>query len=221
MDAAGERPSRPYALVGALTGLAGFAFLALFMWHSTRPTTWERPIITTVDRIPIPFHGFWISMFQPAPFVLMTAALTGVAAARRRLGVAAGGLAGCAAAILAAEFVFKPAVDRVRTHIVGFHHVIRVGSTMFPSVHVTAAAALATFAWLVVDRSPRAAPFLVALPLVVAGAAISEQLHYPADVIGGMLLGSALVYCTVTGALALVEFVNSSAAPAAPQEERA
>ena len=95
--------------------------------------------------------------------------------------------------------MFKPLVDRIRTHEVGTHHrIVQVGSQMFPSVHVTAAAALATF--VLVSRSIVASRSrsLLVLPFVVSCATISLQLHYPADVIGGFLLGTTFVWCTIT-----------------------
>jgi len=94
--------------------------------------------------------------------------------------------------------VFKPLIDRTRTHAVGSHQrIVRVGSEMFPSAHVTAAAALAMLVWIALDRRPSLAPLLAVLPFVVGCSAISQQLHYPADVIAGALLGSTVVWCTV------------------------
>jgi membrane-associated phospholipid phosphatase len=182
-----------------LCGIAGFVVLAAVMWHSARPTRWEKPIIRAVDRLPIPIRGFWISAFQPVAFALIAIVLAAVVAASGRRRLAVSGLAGCLGAVLAAEAVFKPLVDRIRTHAVGRHHrIVQVGSEMFPSAHVTAAAALATFVWLVLDRRLGLAPVLVALPLVVSCSTIQLQLHYPADVIGGALLGSTFVWCAVT-----------------------
>ena len=192
MDLAETVPARPYLRVAAVAGGAGFAVLAVVMWHSARPVGWERPIITAVDSIPLPFRDFWIAMFQPIVFTFTTIALGGAAAAcgRRRLAVA--GIVGCLGAALAAQVVFKPLVDRVRTHVVD------VGGRMFPSAHVTAAAALATFALLILGRHTRLTPFLIALPFVVGCAAISLELHYPADIAGGLLLGPTFVYFTVS-----------------------
>jgi membrane-associated phospholipid phosphatase len=201
VDLAETAPPRPYLRVGAVAGAAGFAVLAVVMWHSARPVGWERPIITAVDSIPLPFRDFWIAMFQPIAFTFTTIALGGIAAARGRRRLAVAGIVGCLGAVLAAQVVFKPLVDRVRTHVVGVHHhLVDVGGRMFPSAHVTAAAALATFALLILGRHTRLTPFLIALPFVVGCAAISLELHYPADIAGGILLGPTFVYFTVTAA---------------------
>jgi membrane-associated phospholipid phosphatase len=207
--------TRRYERAVVLCEIVAFVVLAAVMWHSTRPTRWEKPIIRTVDRLPIPVRGFWISAFQPVSFALIAIVLAAVVAFAGRRRLAASGVAGCLGAVLAAELVFKPLVDRVRTHEVGRHHrIVQVGSEMFPSAHVTAAAALATFVWLVLDRRLGLAPLLVALPFVVSCATIALQLHYPADVIGGVLLGSTFVWCTVAVG-------NHFASAAPPGRERA
>jgi membrane-associated phospholipid phosphatase len=141
-------------------------------------------------------------MFQPIAFTFTTIALGGAAAARGRRPLALAGIVGCLGAVLAAQVVCKPLVDRVRTHVVGVHHhhVVDVGGRMFPSAHVTTAAALATFALLNLGRRTRLTPFLIALPFVVGCAAISLELHYPADIAGGLLLGPTFVYFTVSAA---------------------
>jgi undecaprenyl-diphosphatase len=198
VDREANARTRPYERAVVLCAIVAFLVLAAVMWHSARPTRWEKPIIHAVDRLPIPVRGFWISAFQPSWFALIAIALAAVVAFTGRRRLAVSGLAGCLGAVIAAELVFKPLVDRVRTHEVGRHHrIIQVGTEMFPSAHVTAAAALATFVWLILDRRLGLAPLLVALPFVVSCATISLQLHYPADVIGGFLLGSAFVWCTV------------------------
>ncbi|MDQ1456958.1 MAG: superfamily [Actinomycetota bacterium] len=204
MDLAQTARTRPYGRAAILAGIAGFTVLTILMWHSTRPETWERPIISAVDGVPLVFRDFWISLFQPLPFALTTIALGGAAAARGRYRLALAGVAGSLGAVLAAQLVFKPLVDRVRTHrVAGVNQHLHVAGRMFPSAHVTAAAAAATFAWLILDRRVRLAPLLVALPLLVGCAVISKQLHYPADVVAGLLLGATSVYCTVAVAHAV------------------
>jgi membrane-associated phospholipid phosphatase len=180
-----------------LAGMA-FALLALTVWHTHGPTAWEQPIITVAKRAPLPLHDFWIAMFDAIPFTLITLALVFAAAARGRTSLAVSGLTGCLVAVVSAEMVFKPLVGRVRLHSVGLqHHVVNLGGPMFPSAHVTAAAAWATFAWLILDRRSRLRPFLVALPLVIGWAVIAKQMHYPADVLGGLIIGPTAVYFTV------------------------
>jgi membrane-associated phospholipid phosphatase len=165
--------------------------------------TWERPIITTVNRIPVPFRELWISLFAPLPFVLLTAALGCAAAASGRLRLAVAGVVGCLGAVAVSEFIFKPLVDRVRTHDVGLYmsHVVRVGGQMFPSAHVTASAAFVTFAGLIIGRRSPLALLLLLLPFALGCSVMSQQLHYPADVIGGLLLGSTFTYLVVDAAM--------------------
>jgi membrane-associated phospholipid phosphatase len=190
--------TQPFERAVVVCGIVTFVVLAAVMWHSARPTRWEKPIIRAVDRVPIPARGFWISAFQPLSFTLIVIALAAVLALTGRRRLAVSGLAGCLGAVLAAEIVFKPLVARIRTHEVGRHHrIVQVGSEMFPSAHVTAAAALATFAWIILDRRLGFALVLAVLPFVVSCATIALQLHYPADVIGGALLGSTFVWLTV------------------------
>jgi membrane-associated phospholipid phosphatase len=185
--------------------MIGFLLLCALMWHSSRPRSWERPIVTAVDHIPIPVRGLWIALFAPLAFTLLTAALGCIAAAVGRRRVAVAGIVGCLGAVALSEIVFKPLVDRVRTHDVGLFvpHVVRVGSEMFPSVHVTACAAWVTFALLVIGRRSWLMVPLVALPLALGCSVMSQQLHYPADVIGGLLLGSAFTYLVVDVVLTL------------------
>ena len=177
---------------------AAFGVLTVLMWHTARYTRWERPIIDELVGTSVPGRDFLVAAFQPLPFVLTTLALgcAAAAAGRRRLAIA--GVAGCLTAVAAAELVLKPLVDRRRTHTLGVHHhVVRVGSEMFPSAHTTAAAAWAMFAFLILQRRTRLAPLVAVVPLLVGYAVISKQMHYPADVLGGFLLGPVIVYAIV------------------------
>ena len=155
------------------------------MRHSGTPTSWEQPILTTSERIPLPLRDLLSALFEPIPFALMTIALAFAAAARGRTHLVVPGLGGCLAAVVAAELVLKPIIDRMRTHPVGLHHHVgNIGGPMFPSAHVTAAAAWATFAWLIVDNRSRLRPLIVAVPLLVGWAVMSKHMHLPADVAG-------------------------------------
>ncbi len=196
-----ETPARPLARTAALLSISGFVALALVVWHATQPLAWERPIIDGIVRLPHPTRDFWIGMFEPVPFALTTMALGFAAAARGRTRLAVAGVVGCLTAVIMAELVFKPLVGRVRVHFVGVEHVaVRIGGNMFPSAHVTAAASLATFAWLVLDRGSRLRPLLIALPVIVGLSVISKHMHYPADVLGGALLGPTVVLFVVHAA---------------------
>lgn len=196
-----EIRARPVVRTAALLAIAGFAALALLVWHATQPLAWERPIINGIVRLPHPTRDFWIGMFEPVPFALTTTALGFAAAARGRTRLALTGAFGCLTAVFLAELVFKPLVGRVRVHFVGVeHHAVRIGGNMFPSAHVTAAASVATFAWLVLNRGSRLRPFLIALPVIVGLSVISKHMHYPADVLGGALLGPTVVLLVVHAA---------------------
>ncbi len=206
-----DAPARPLARTAALLAISGFVALALLVWHATQPMAWERPIIDAIVRLPHPTRDFWIGMFEPVPFALTTLALGFAAAARGRSRLAIAGVVGCLTAVILAELVFKPLVGRARMHYVGVEHVaVRIGGNMFPSAHVTAAASLATFAWLVLDRGSRLRPFVIALPVIVGLSVISKHMHYPADVLGGALLGPTIVLLVVHAAR---RFTQTAAQP--------
>ncbi len=198
MQSEGTDPTHPFQWFAVFVAVAAFALLAINVWATRAPTPWERPIIHTILGLPRPGRDLWIAMFEPIPFTLTTFALGFAAAAQGRSRLAVTGVAGCLAAAACCELVLKPLVDRYRTHEVGIHHhLVHLGGPMFPSGHTTAAAAWATFAWLILDRNSRLRPFAVAVPLIVGFCVISKKMHYPADVAGGLLLGPTVVYCTV------------------------
>jgi membrane-associated phospholipid phosphatase len=199
MDPDANAPTHRFQWGVVLVAALVFSLLALEVWHSNGPTRWEHPIISAVNQFPLPLRGFWTAMFEPIPFALITLALGFAAAAHGRTSLAVAGVTGSLAAVVTAELVFKPLVDRVRLHVVGIHpHLAHLGGPMFPSAHVTAAAAWATFAWMILDQRSRLRPLLVALPLILGWAVVSKNMHFPADVAGGLLLGPTVVYCTVS-----------------------
>jgi membrane-associated phospholipid phosphatase len=161
--------------------------------------SWERPAIHALQHHVVPLRRFWIDVFEPIPFAIIVAVLFAIAYSRGNRRLAWAGAAGCFEAVLAVELVFKPLVDRVRVHDGGrFNlHLIRFAGPMFPSAHTTAAAACAMFAWLILDRRVRVAPFLALVPIAVGWAVIAARMHYPADALAGMLLGAAIVYLLV------------------------
>jgi len=175
----------------ALLALAALAYAA---YHARRPLGWEQPIVDAVRNLPFPTREFWIAMFEPVPFALTTTALACAAAAKSRLRLAVSGYLSCLVAVVLGELVLKPLVHRIHVEPMGrSHHLVRLHGYMFPSAHTTAAAAFATFGILLVGRRSRWVPLLLALPVVVAVATMSKQLHYPADVLAGMLLGPLVV----------------------------
>src|SRR4051794_17225082 len=184
--------------------------LALSVRPSGPPASWERPIISVVAHLPLPFRDHLSAMFEPIPFALAATALALVAAARGRRHLAIPGLGGCPAPGVAAQLGLKPLFDRVPTPVARVrHHLVYLGGPMFPSAHVTAAAAWATFAWLIVDQRSRIKPFIVAVPVTIGLVVISRRMHYPADVLGGFILGPTIVYCTVSAARVTTRLLES------------
>jgi membrane-associated phospholipid phosphatase len=182
-----------------LLGVAGFTVLALSVRHASTPTSWEHPIVTAADYVRLPLRDYLSAIFDPLPFALISIPLALAAGARGRAHLAIPGLGGCLAAVITTELVLKPLIDRMRMHSFGVHHRIgEIGGPMFPSAHVTAAAAWATFAWLIVDKRSRLKPAIVALPFLVGWAVMSKQMHYPADVLGGLIVGPTVVYCVMS-----------------------
>ena len=188
-----------YARGACLLALALFALLAISVWHASHPLAWEQPLIDALERHRVPLHRLWIDGFEPIPFALIAAGLFAVAYTRGERQLAWAGAAGCFEAVFAAELVFKPLVDRVREHGGGRFslHLIRYAGPMFPSAHTTAAAAIAMFAWLIFGRRRVLAPLFVLVPIAVGCSVVAARMHYPADAVAGMLLGSALVYLVV------------------------
>ncbi len=182
-----------------LAAAVAFAFLAGLAWRSTGPMAWERPVIGALAARPLPLRDLWIAPFEPVPFAALVAALAAATARRGRRRLAAAGAIGCVLAVLATEIVFKPLIDRVRIVTVTHAHRHRFyfSRPTFPSAHVTAAAALATFAWFALGRRTRLWPLLVAVPLVVGASVVSRRMHYPTDVLGGLLVGPTVVGCVV------------------------
>jgi membrane-associated phospholipid phosphatase len=118
-----------------------------------------------------------------------------VALETRRVRLALTGALGCVFATTVTEHVLKPLVDR--------HH-LHAGSAVFPSGHVTAAAAWTMFAWLVVDPPARLRSVFILVPVMVSWATIAAGDHYPADTIAGLLVGGIVVYGVVRGADRLI-----------------
>jgi membrane-associated phospholipid phosphatase len=188
-----------YARGAALVAIAVSVLLGIFAWHSSQPMSWERPAIDALQRHVVPLRRFWIDLFEPIPFALIVAGLFAFAYTRGRRRLAWAGAAGCFEAVFAVELVFKPLVDRVRVHGGGRFdlHLIRFAGPMFPSAHTTAAAACAMFAWLILDRRLLHALLLAVVPIAVGCSVVAARMHYPADALAGILLGSALVYLLV------------------------
>ena len=174
-----------------------FAALSGMVWHSHGPLGWERPLIFLLRHEQLPMARPLILLWQPLPFAVSTVGLAWLAMKSRRVQLAFSGAAGCALAVTLTEHVLKPLIGR---------HSHQSGAVVFPSGHVTAAAATAMFAWFVVDQSVSIRAALVVVPIAVSWAVVSERLHFPTDAVAGMLVGGLVVYGVVIG----VERLNAA-----------
>ena len=179
---------RPRFLIAAA---AACGVLSMLVWHARGPVGWERPLIAVLRHEPPPMSRTLVLMFEPIPFTVAILALAWKAVQSHRIQLALSGTAGCALAMFVTEQILKPLVDRHHQHW---------GSAVFPSGHVTAAAAWAMFAWLVFDPPPQLRLAFAAVPVMVGWAVVASGAHYPADAIAGVLVGGLVVYCAVAGA---------------------
>ena len=165
-------------------------------------------ITSAAQQYPPPWVHAWTSVFARDPFVLITVALAVVALFGRRWSLAFAGVIGCAAAVVAAEHVFKQLLDG------------------YPSGHVTAAASSAMFAWFIVRNRRFVALAVFVVPLGVGWAVVAQGLHSPNQAVGGLLLGTSAVSLTVLvtceGTKLLVARAKPApASPRRPEEEPA
>lgn len=115
----------------------------------------------------------------------------------------AGALAVVLAAVgaVALSSLVKVIVERPRPPV---HHLVHVTSASFPSGHATESSAfylalLAVVAWPLALPAVRsgAAALLVALILAVSFSRVYLGVHYPTDVVGGLLLGSGWTWAVL------------------------
>ena len=165
---------RSHAAVVASIAI-GFVILGWAMRDSVRPSGWEATIITAARRFNPPWAHGLTKLFDRDPFVAFTLTLAGVALVNRRWSLAVAGTVGCVAAVYATEHVFKRVFEG------------------YPSAHVTAAAACATFAWCILRKRRFVSLLVFVIPITVAWAAIAVRMHYPAEVFGGLFLGPLVV----------------------------
>jgi membrane-associated phospholipid phosphatase len=179
----------------------GFLVLALVVHRAPQPRGFDETVMRWATS-PSVAEGFGLipssrslavftelaTLGSLLPALFMLAALATVAAFHRdRLALTLCVL-GPAAAVLLAVMVAKPLVDRVRE-----------GALMFPSGHVTVAAAVAAVACVVAYRSygPRrllvAGPVAALLPIAVSLGVVRMNWHYPTDTLGGLMLGTGVV----------------------------
>jgi undecaprenyl-diphosphatase len=139
------------------------------------------------------FLGHLVDLGAPQTVIILSLLLAAVAFTRRD----AAGVLLCALAPLAAgvltELVGKPLVDRTLGRGVG----------VYPSGHVTGAAAVAAVAVALAYRygGRRAAvavvPVAALLPLLVSVGVIGRAYHYATDAIGGLAVGVATAIVAV------------------------
>ena len=173
------------------TALMVFGLLTALVWHSQGLAGWERPIVSMLRRERLPFARPFLLVWEPLPFAVVTASLGWMALRSRRPQLAVSGSVGCIAAVVMTERFLKPLVGRD-----GF----RSGVPVFPSGHITAAAAAAMFAWLVLDQHERIRSAVVLVPIAASWAAVSQRVHFPADAIAGVIVGGLVVYGVVVAA---------------------
>ncbi len=129
---------------------------------------------------------------------LASAAVLAATDGRRGRRAAAMGLASVAAASAVVNLGLKPLghrrrPDRAAKQVPVARHVRMPASTSFPSGHSAAAFAFATGVGHVL---PPAAVPLRALAALVAYSRVHTGVHYPADVVTGALLGTAVAQAT-------------------------
>jgi membrane-associated phospholipid phosphatase len=177
--------------------VATFVGLSALAWHATAPMRWELRFISLARRIPPPGALSWERAFQAKPFAVITIVLVLIALVERRPVLALAGAAGCFLSVFTAEYVLKPIINsRQQVHHYRWWHPT-IGPLTFPSGHVTAAAAVATFAWLILYPRTKLAVVVFAVPAIVAWAMISLDLHSPLDALGGVVLGPLVVFASV------------------------
>jgi membrane-associated phospholipid phosphatase len=196
----GDDPSVERKIVARAGTIRRGGLLSGLVWHSRGPARWERPVIWALQHVQLPMTRSIVLLCDPLPFAVATLALAWMVLRSQRVLLAFSGTVGCVAAILVTETVLKPLVDR--------HHPY-AGSAVFPSAHVTAAAAWAMFAWLVIDPRVRVRGALVVVPIAMAWAVVSSGAHYPADAVAGLFLGGLVVYGIVNGADQLATTIAS------------
>jgi membrane-associated phospholipid phosphatase len=198
-----EPSSRAVAVAWTVAGfmVAVFAFLSAMVWHSVGSMAWERPFMDRAFYHPPPAAEFWHRLFEPRPFLLITFAIAAIALFDRRPKLALSGTVGCLIAAGSAKYFFKPVIERRQPyHPSRWFPDRHEGYLTFPSGHVAAAAACATFAWFVLNRRTRFAALAFVVPLIVAWAMLALELHYPGDLAAGFVLGVLGVCATVLGA---------------------
>jgi membrane-associated phospholipid phosphatase len=129
-----------------------------------------------------------VGLFDPMPFVLLAGAVVAIGLAARRVRAAAAAAILVAGATLTTE-TLKPLLAVQRPYPSGHY----LGPTAFPSGHTTAVASLLLALVIVVPPRLRVLTAVVGGAGALAALASIELLgvHYPSDVVGGILVASA------------------------------
>lgn len=96
------------------------------------------------------------------------------------------------------QVLLKPLVGRLRPfHVVdGLHNLVAIGGYSFPSGHTGSSFAAATAVWRTV--SPRAGAAAIVLAALIGFSRMYVGVHFPTDVLGGIVLGCACGMVSVT-----------------------
>lgn len=125
--------------------------------------------------------------------------------APRQVALVLWGGAGTVIAWALAHYVLKPLVGERRPYVT-LHHVevllARSGGYSFPSGHATVAGALIVGMWLTRDRLLAWVTTLVGL--LLAFGRVYVGVHYPGDVIAGLLFGGLVVWALARPATVLL-----------------
>jgi membrane-associated phospholipid phosphatase len=164
----------------------------------------------------IRFLGRFVDLGS-APTVALLAVVLGVFALERRdaFGVVVCALAPAAAGALT-QWVAKPVFGRS----LPWH------ADVYPSGHVTGAAAMAVVAVVLAYRyggrrvARAVAPIALSVPVVVAIAVTVRVYHYATDAVGGMAIGLATAIVVVVGADAVIAAGSPPPSPAPESPSR-
>lgn len=113
---------------------------------------------------------------------------------------------GTVVAWVIAHFLIKPLVDRPRPYLTLAHVEVllhRTHGPSFPSGHATVAGAVIVGLWLARDRI--VAIIATVLGLFLAFGRVYAGMHYPGDVVGGLVFGAVVILVVAPVAVAVLD----------------